>query len=158
MKNKDLERLQRGLAACKDLTGVKFVVAVAKNARLLAIVLGDLQKGIEQDDSYGNYEKARIALCEKYAARDEGGGAKMNESKQQFILQDPFAFTKAVNKLRESDEHKESVDRHEVRLVEYKVLMEEEADYTPFTIPEDCLPKELTAGQLQDIFEIVQEN
>ena len=156
MNNKALQRLRHGFTACKGLVCTtikerKFAYAVAKNARLVDIVLADLQKATEADDGYQAFDKARIALVEEHAVKDEHGKTKMVPGTGNITLSDPAAFTAALTALQESDEHKAAVDRHE--------LMEnEEADYKPHMTPLSGAPNGMTFDQVDAIYEIVLDD
>ena len=159
MKNIDLIRLKNGFTACAGLKGVKFAYAVAKNTRLVDVVLADLRKAIEPDDGYKEFDKARLALCNEHAVKDKHGKAKMDQRGAQFILHDPSMFADAFADMMESDAHKAAVERHEEKLTEYRNLLEEgEADYEPHTIALSDVPDDITPSQFEAIYEIVQED
>ncbi len=158
MKNTHLKRLQAGLAACAGSTG-KFGYAVAKNARQVDDVLGDLEKTIEKDDDYKAFDKDRMALCEEHAERDDRGKVEMDEN-NQFVMRDVRAFEAAFADLKKSDAHKEAVDRHQEKLDVYNKLMrEEETDYEPHMISESLVPiDDLTAAQIAGVLDIIEQD
>ncbi len=155
MKYMDLMRLKNGLTACPTLKGVKFAYAAAKNSRMIDVILADLQKTIEPDDGFKAFEKARTALCEKHTVVDEKTGKPKIEG-GRYVIEDPAAHEVDFEALKESAEHKEAVDRHEEKGVEYqKLLKEGEADYEPYMIPLADVPSDITTRQLEAIYEIV---
>lgn len=158
MKNVDLTRLQNGFKLCSNLKGTKFAYAVARNSRLVDVVLGDLRKTVEQDDGFKAFERARIALCQEHAVLDDNSKAKMLANTNQFEIRDQKAFDDDFEKLKQSDDHKEAIDRHTEKLEGYDKLMGEESDYTPYTIPLSEIPADITTGQLQSIYEIIEDS
>lgn len=92
IKNRQLFQILAGFTKAGQYRGLKFAYAVAKNIRLLQSEIAALQEP---------YNKARIALCEEYAIRndDETPKKTIKDGQEQYEIKDQPAFDAALMKL-----------------------------------------------------------
>ena len=153
MKKRDLFGLLAGLQAVGNLRGVKFVYAVARNARLLQAETKALQAAAQPDEALQALERARIALCTEYAEKDEAGNARVSGASFVIDASKRAQFDDQVAALQ--GEHAEVVSRREEQLREYEALLDEEADIQLHRVTEEHLPQDITAAQLTAILDMV---
>lgn len=153
MLAKQLQVLSQGIEACGELKGVKFAYALAKNKALLKTELETLQTAITPSEKYMSYEKARVALCEVHAEKDEKDKPKMEGN--EYVITDRKKFDKELEKLQE--EHKEVITEREGQVKEFNELLEKESDYKPFMIEYSDVPEDISSKQMSGIVSIVKE-
>jgi hypothetical protein len=132
IKNRDLFRLSAGLAACKDLRGVKFAYACAKNLRKVNALCEDLRAGVSKNKAVQEFEAKKSALLTEHA-------------------QDMAAAVAAVKAL--ADASPEAV----AALEEFERLLAEDSDVDIYTIAQDLIPADISAGELDGIMEMIAE-
>ena len=156
MKKKDLFRFRDGLNAVGDYKGIKFAYAVAKTLRLVDSEIADLQKSNTWSDEYKEFEKQRQELVMKHAKKDDKGNPITFQSggTVKAHIDDVDACNAAVDELKEK--HAEAVKEQEDKDKEFEKFLEEPAEVKVHTVPEDIVPKDISAKHLHGIFEIVE--
>ena len=87
MKRQDLYTLLNGFEAVKDLKGVNFAYARAKNKKLVLAEL-ELLKGVLKDsDRFAEYDKKRIELCEVHCKKDKNKKPVMKNGKYEGLTE-----------------------------------------------------------------------
>lgn len=154
MKRKDLYNLLAGFESVKDLKGVKFAYARAKNKKLILAEL-ELLKDITKDpDEFIDYDKKRIELCKVYCKKDDEGNAIIKNNKYEGLKEN----TEFIKKLKELNEKfKEVIDKRKKQAEEYQKLLDEEIDFEFYKIKLDNIPSDITGAQLEMIELILEE-
>lgn len=159
MKNKEILDLSNSLSSIKNLKGAKFNYAIARNINILKPLVESLKSAISPRDNFEEYEKLRIALCEKHAKKDDKGNAEtaiMNPMTGQtkYVLEDEAAFEKELKKLDEK--HKETLEEREKQEEEFKKLLEEETPVELHKISLSEIPEDITTVQMNGIYQIIE--
>ena len=129
MKNGEFVELFNGLTAVQQLKGVKFGLLVSKNIRVIQEELKDIEEASKPADDF-------LELSQKMHVL-------MNQKDD-----------KAIAKLEE--ENKELVEARKEQLAEIDKLLEEVTEIELHSIPEDCLPTEITGEQIINIDKIIE--
>ena len=157
MKKSEVLLLYKALNRLGSLTGVKFAYAVSKNINILKNEIESLDKAMEPSEKFMEYDKARIALVELHAEKDDKGKAKIETSAsgaQQYVIdEENKMFKKAFDTLKAK--HKEAVDARDKQTEEYIKLLATDSDVKVYKVKLDDVPKEITAVQMSGIYEIV---
>jgi hypothetical protein len=150
----------------QDLSG-KFSYAVMRTVKKLRPVIETLQEMRAPVDGFQEFEDERVALCEKFAARqpelDEQGQPKKDDEgnviltdkphvqANQYIIPDESRqeLDKAIEELRSSEKHSETMKRMEDQETRLKEALEEDADVELFQVkleyvPDNVPPSEMT--------------
>ena len=117
MKNGEFLELFNGLTAVQQLKGVKFGLLVSKNLRKLQTELDHLEQASKP--------------AEEFVTLSTQVNQLMNEKKD-----------KEIAKLEKENE--KLIKERKEQLVEVEKLMKEEIEVQLHTIPEDCLPTDIT--------------
>lgn len=160
MKNKNVLSIYQGLQSCANLTGVKFAYAIAKNIYKIKTEIEIMNETLKASENYRIYDKKRSELAEKNAEKNKDGTPKSTINKtngqEEFVIGDKKAFEKELEALKE--EYKEEIEKREEQIKSYQDFLEEESPLELHRINSEELPKEITAGQLSSIMEIVDES
>lgn len=153
MKKKEILELYKGLNSLAGLRGVKFTYAVAKNMRVLQDEISSLEKAVEADEKFKEYDTARVELAKKHAEQDEKGEPKVENN--QYVLADKKAFEEEHAKLR--DEYSEAIVARENQLLEYKSLLEEDVEVVLHKINISQVPEDISTEQMYALLPVVEE-
>ncbi|PKQ69402.1 hypothetical protein BZG01_00240 [Labilibaculum manganireducens] len=155
MKKQDLFRLQQGLQQVANLRGVKFAYAVAKNIRKVNAECEDIQQGIKASDDWEELEKQQREINMYHCKKDESGNP-IPDSNGQFIIPQERKddHKKEMETLKEANA--EAYTAREKQIIDYNKSMSDEIEFSLHTIKEEDLPAEITASQLDGIFEMVE--
>lgn len=154
MKRLKLVELFQGLQSVKNLKGVKFSYGVAKNINILKPEIEALQKSVEMTEEFQKYEEERIALARNHAVKDEKGVAMMKDG--SFVIADMDAWKKDFKEFNEP--YKEVIAKRDEQIKEYNKLLEEEVAVELYKIKMEDVPQDITTGQLEGIFPVIEEN
>jgi len=157
IKNADLFRLQAGLRGVADLRGVKFAYACTKNLRRVAALCDDMRAGLKPTPAFAAYEKARMALAKKHATKDENGEtiAETVGAETRYQIAFPLLFEAELDSL--TAEHAGAVAAHADAVAEFEALLLESSDVDIYTIAIELVPDDISAGQLEMIWEMIAE-
>ncbi len=112
----------------RSLKGAKFGFALLKNIDKLSAEIKTLEAARNIPEAYKEYEQKRIALCEKYAEKDEKGQPKKIQrgpnSFDYAITPDNSDFIQETDKLRE--EYATALEEFKGTEAEYKTLLSAE--------------------------------
>ena len=151
--------LYKNLNQLGNLGGVKFSYAIARNINLLKSEVESLDKVLQPHEEFMEFERARIALVEKHAERDEKGKPKkefVNNGSEQYVIKEgEKKFEKEFEALKAK--HKKAVEAREKQIEEYTKLLTTESDFKPYMVKLEELPKEINTRQTAGIYEIIQE-
>lgn len=154
MKNEKIVELYNALKSVGHLKGVKFGYTVARNLRIITPVIDDLQKSLEPTEKYNKYDEARAKLAEKHADKDENGKAIIKNNTYT-VTENKKIFEKEINALQV--EHAEAFKEREQQIEDYKKLLQEETKLDLFKVKFSELPNEITANEIDALFEIIEE-
>jgi len=158
MKNKELLELMSNLNACSDLIGVKFAYGVARNKSMLKGLIESLDEATKPSKEFSEYDQQRMELAKKYSQKDENGEPKTevvdNFGNSKFVMEDEKTFNVELEKLRKK--YKKALDERKKQDDDFQALLEEESKFKPYLIEEKDIPKDISAGQLSGIFEIIK--
>lgn len=133
--------------------GRKFSYGIVRNKKLFRDEIEALQEAQTPTPEYQKYDVERIALCAKYADKDEAGQPLRN--KGQFV----FTNTEAIQQLNE--EMKKLVETHAPALAdfekkdkEFEDVLNEEVEFDVYQMDLDVFPEEIDPGILEvlDVF------
>lgn len=148
MKRKELYDLLNGFETVKDLKGVKFAYARAKNKKLVLAELELLKDVLKDSEKFVEYDKKRIELCEVYCTKDDKGKPVIKNRKYDGLTKNE-EFTKKLEKLGE--EFKEVIEQKKKNAEEYQTLLDGEVDIPLHKIKLDDVPSDITGAQLESI-------
>lgn len=148
MKRKELYDLLNGFETVKDLKGVKFAYARAKNKKLVLAELELLKDVLKDSDKFVEYDKKRIKLCEVYCTKDDKGKPVIKNRKYDGLTKNE-EFNKKLEKLGE--EFKEVIEQKKKNAEEYQTLLDGEVDIPLHKIKLDDVPSDITGAQLESI-------
>src|SRR3990167_10828895 len=115
MTKQEATNLYRNLNRLGDLKGVKFAYAVSKNINLIKTEIDLLEKAIAPSEEYKKVDELRVAICEKYAKKDENGKVIIKDN--AYDIEDTEAFEAELKKLKE--EYKKEFDARDKQVEEY---------------------------------------
>jgi len=148
-----LFKLNEGLGILKNLSGVKFAYAVAKNKVLISKEIEALQESRKPNEKFKEYDKKRVELCISFADKDEKNKPIIVNNQYQITKKE--AFNIKINELQE--ENKKIIEEVEKKQEEYLKMLEEETDLKFFMIKQDDLPKEITVSQMDIVIDLIEE-
>jgi len=155
MKNSELAPLHRALTNVGNLKGVKFSYAVAKNMSIIEKeleIIGETKAAKDFLEFDKQRQEKRLKLLEKHAKKDEDGKPIKKEN-GDYELESISKFTKEVSALFEIEyeANKEVVD-------EYQKLLDQEAEIEFHKVKLENVPEDITTGQMNLIFPIIDES
>lgn len=147
-----VNELYKGLDTLGSLQGVKFAYFIAKNKALLESEIKDMKEAIKTSDEYNVYEKARIALAEEHAVKEDGKPVVKDNS---YVMEDKDAFNKAWEALK--DKHKDAIDARKKQVEDFNKFLEEEIELNLHNIQLTDVPANITVEQMEIIEPLVNE-
>jgi hypothetical protein len=119
---------------------------MAKNSKKLQIEIDSIQEA--RKNEFDEFDKERIKLAETHADKDDAGKAIIENN--AYKISDMTKFNEEFSKLRE---------KYEITAKEeaFDNFMKEEIDVELHTIKEENLPEDITAGQIEAIFDLIEE-
>lgn len=154
MKKRELFGLLNGLEAVKNLKGVKFAYAVAKNKNLVKREVKLFSESNKPNEKFLEFDKKRVELCQEYCEKNENGEPVIKNN--TFIgLEKNDAFNKVIEELRE--EYKEAIDEREKQSKEYNKMLDEEIELDFHKVLLENVPSDITGQQLELILPIVDD-
>ncbi len=154
MKRKDLYGLLEGFEAVKNLQGVKFAYARAKNKKLVLNEIELINESMKMTDEYLEYEKKRVELCKEFCEKNEKGTPVIKNNTYAGLTGNT-KFDEKLKKLRE--EFKEVIDARETQIEESNKMLDEEVEIDFHMILLKDVPINITGVQLESIASIVTE-
>ena len=147
MKNSQLFSLFDALQKVAKIDGARFAYWVSKNIKIVLDELKVIEEQKEQTEKYKEFEKLRIALCEKHSKKDSEGNAiiiKIDESKSEYDIKDQKKFIAELDKLKE--EHTEAIAEYQKKLDDYQKLLKDEITIEFFSIKVETIPEGISAN------------
>ena len=156
MTKNDSIALFQSLNRLGTLKGVKFAYGVSRNISLLKPEVESLEKAAAVSEEYAEFEKARIALVEKFAKKDDKGkfikksnNYEIEEGKQE-ELDKEFEALKAENQ--------KVFDARLKQIEEYNELLKTDSEVKLFKINLSDVPTDISVSQMYSISAIVDED
>ena len=158
MKNTELFAFQAGLYSVGNLTGVKFTYAVSKNLRTVRAECAILSDTLKPSAAMQAYDRERLEICKSHCLK-ENGAPKMTAANSFEIDPDrQEEFDAAMEALKEDSDHKAALEARETQIEEYNaMLLEEIAGIKIHMLPLEHVPEEITAAQMESIFDMIEE-
>jgi len=153
MKNKDLITLEESLQKVGNLTGFKFVYAVAKNLDILNREIKIIQETFKFSKDFQKYDLERVELAKKFSKKDKDG--KDVVVNNAFVLEDEKGFRKELEILKKSN--KKVIEIREKQVEDLNKLLEEESNIKLHKIQKEDIPENITGSQLFNILSIINE-
>jgi len=165
IKRKELFLLQKAFVAVKDLKGIKFAYAIAKNNKLINSEIETLQEIIKPDEKYGEYDQKRIELCEKFCEKDENGKPKKIDirNRENKIIGYNYVGLESNSEFKEKlkvfmKENKEIIDSQKEKEKEYNKLLDEKVDINIYKIKLEDIDENITPAQMDGIVLLINED
>ena len=160
LKRREALELVAALDAVSNLSGIKFAYAMAKNVKLIASEVEDMQAGLKPSKRYQEYDNKRVEICKEHSKKDDNGKPVMmplGRGQQGFAgLEDNPEFEVAVEALRE--EYKSELDEREQLVAEYETALDEDIELDVYTVNLSDVPEDITTGQLKGIIDLVVDS
>lgn len=155
----DISRLFQGLDSVSHIRHLRFSYAVTKNLRFLREELETLQKVVDIPEEAKPYDNKRLELAKQYATKDaDGNPVKINSGRSYDFTSANYAdFEKALEKVQGQKDFKDSYSAFKQHNEKVKEFMEETIEINYHIIKYEDLPLDLSAAQLDMIFEFVSE-
>lgn len=165
MKNYDMfvlaDQLTNNLERLKALKGAKFTYGLLKNIEILETEVKSVMAFAKTTDEFMLYDKTRIALCEKYAKKDDTGmilKKAVSGGSNQFeydIDVESVEWKTAIALLRE--ENVSVIETRDEQLKQYNELIEADSDIVLSLINLDDVPNDITLDLMKIIKIFVKE-
>jgi len=150
MLNKELPVLLEELKKI-NLSG-KIGYAVAKNRKLVEQELETLQETAKILPEFEEYEKARVALLEVHASKDENGKSIIENNSYRIENQQDWEMD--IKDLQEK--HKEAIEVRTKQINDFNALMEETTNIEFYPFTEDQIPDSATAQEVYTLLKLVK--
>jgi len=111
-----------------------------------------LEKGQKPLPDYQAFNQERLALCEKYADKDENGdpikrpspGSRPGEVENFKIVENLEVFEAEMEKL--SEKYPTAVEDEEARRNDFVALLDEEVEFEPYKLKMSVCPEGVISG------------
>jgi len=163
MKNYELfevtQRLGTVLPTLEKLKGPKFHYALLKNIDLLQKEIELIQTKGKPSEKFLEYEKARVALCEQFCAKDEKGeNLKRDIGNGQFeydIDTTSESWKLAIEVLKSNN--KELIAERDQQVEMFNQMLDVESSLTFHLIKVEDLPSDINGEQMQALKNFIQD-
>ena len=152
MKKSEVEAMFIAMQQISGLkTTAKFAYGIARNK---GIINNEAEAIKEMEKPIGEFEKERIALCKKYAEKDEKGTLlkEIDEKTGQEVfkgLNDNEAFTTKLTALRE---------KYNPRFDEINKILKEDIEFSFYMINLSEVPDDITPRQMTALMPLIKED
>jgi len=157
IKRSDLFALLNAFEAAKDLQGVKFGYAVAKNKANILAERKCVDEAGKPSKEYFEFDKRRLELCEEHCDKENGKPVKIfNPITRQEVyagLDGNKKFNAAVDALTE--EYKDVTEAFKQQREEVNKLLDEEIEFDFYMVEFSEIPENITAGQMAGLEPII---
>lgn len=152
---RDVLILNTGLNEVGHLTGLKFVYAVAKNLSIIKDEVAILQKSSSYNEDFITFQLERVKLAEEHAVVEKGIPQKiLDGGNEKFIIEDRVSFNKEFDALK--TKHGKALDGRVKQLKDFDKLLDEKVELDIYVISREIIPKEITARQMSNIFNMIE--
>lgn len=150
--------LYKSIQSVKNLPGVKFSYAIARNEAKIKSEIEALQKAGRPSEKFIEYNNKRLDLSKKHAVIVDGKpSAKVNDLGQEYyVIADEAAFNKEFETLK--TEYKDVIDEEKSKSKEIDNLLTEEIEIDFYMINIKNVPENITPEQMAGLLPIIEED
>lgn len=153
MNNNKIIELFNALTKIKDLIGIKFNYAIAKNIATLKPEIEAIQRSYEATEDFNKYEIERVELAKKHSKKGDNDEPLLING-NQFDIEDLKAFQTEFNELKEK--HKEVITIREKQLKEVEEFLLKESNIELHKIKMEDIPKEIKTEDMAAIYCLIE--
>jgi len=155
MLKQDLKPLYESLEKVSGKKGVKFAYAVAKNKKLLKDEIDAIEEA-KKVDKYTEFEIKWNQLKLEYCDKDKTGNPKIESWRIFFNGLSKKKADEYKNKWEELEkEYEWAIKEFQEKEKEVQDILKEEIKIELHKVKEEDLPEDLSASELEGIFEII---
>lgn len=154
MKNKELITLWNSLFEFSEKKGTSFAYAITKTRSNIEGRIDELMKLQVPSRKYVEYDGKRVALCAKYADKNEDGSAKQ-ERNNYIVIENKVIFDEEMGKLNE--EYKEARVEFEQRAMEFSKILQEDVTVKIHQIRIEDFPGDMTSTEMEVLLPLVRD-
>lgn len=165
IKNSVLLRFQQGFLTLRNTVGsADFGYLLIKNRKLVEAELAVLSELREQSEEYTKeYQPLLEELAKKHCVRDAKNNpiirrGMTGEALYDFTVEARELFDKEVTALEESKKYSPLAKVQNAKLEQYEEAMQKDCKLEFWMIARSALPRELTPGQIDLIFELIEDH
>ncbi len=153
-KNRDLQQFKTDFVKLKDLTGVKFVIKLNRNLKMVNDELAILEKLHEESPEVQKFRETGQNLYTEYSEKNLDGSPKVeavksfNGSINRYVI-DKKRELELANKVKALEKtYKEAIDTQNQKERDYLEALEEDHKLPFVMVEEKEIPKQITMEQL----------
>lgn len=160
VKNKDLSQFKSQFDLLKNLTGIKFVLTINRNFKLVKDEVEVLDKIKEPSKEFEAFRKDAREAYTKHSLKNDDGSAKTKlingpQGPINRFVPDPAQTKKLEAALKKiTEKYKKDIDIHDKKELDFIEALDKESGITLQTIGEDDLPEGITTEQLQLVMSV----
>jgi hypothetical protein len=134
-------------------TSVKFHYLLHKNKRVIDMEITTIQEAHRSNppEHFQEFESKRVALCEKFADKDENGKPKRH--KGDFVISDTEGFSAEMDIIKE--EYPEIIEHMENSQRQFMEFLQEEVELDTYPIPLSVIPDVITGQDIGVLYDII---
>jgi len=157
--NQEVIDLQQAIANVGNLSGAKFVYAMARNSSKIDPLSKALSQTLDFTKEYKEYDGKRVELAKRHAKIKDGKPEIRpmadNPRKLEYVIENQENFDKELEALKK--QYKSAIDVADKQIEDFNSLLKSESDFIPYMITKEEIPLNITAAQLTGIFKLVKE-
>lgn len=163
MKNYELyslaDSISKNLESLKYLKGAKFTYSIIKNIELIEKEIEVLTKMSKPSEEFENYDKDRLALCERLSQKDGEGNSLKNDlgnGNFEYILDiNSKEWTEGTTLL--SSKYLDAIKNREVQINNYNEILNKEVELKFYEIKLDDIPNDINLELMNIIKYFIKE-
>lgn len=152
MKRVEFVKIFNDLSSIKDIDGVKFGYALAKNINIMKSEVETMQSSLNPTPKFQEYDRKRVELAEKFSKKNEDGTPEIIDN--AYKIQEITKFNTELEKLQGN--YKEEIDAQNKKIEEYNSLLDEEIAHEFFKLKLENIP-ETMAKHIPILYPIIEE-
>lgn len=158
MKNIELlqlgENIKINLQKLKNYVGAKYSYCLARNISKINAEINHLQETIVPSNEYLEYDKARVAMCEEFAEKNEDGTMKQAPNaygQLEYIIDTTTVeWDSAITNLK--NKYQDVLEKRDQQIQAYNELLEMDSNIDFYMIDMNDVPSDIGI----DAMDIVQ--
>jgi len=163
LKNYELfeiaQRIGNVFATLEKVKGAKFQYALIKNIDILQNEIKLIQSAAKPSESYSEYERLRVKLCEEFSAKDDQGQPKKREvgngQTEYDIDTESEVWKTAIEDLK--NQHKDVINERDEQIKNYNEMLDLESTIKFHLMKLEDIPNELDGEQMLAIRSFIAE-
>lgn len=152
-KQQLLDFNQALISVDKMSASVAFAYAVALNRKTIKNEVEALEEAFKPRPAYLEFDRERVALCEKLAKKDEKGKPIMINNQYQF--EDIKVLEKEMEPIKEK--HKEAISEREKQLKEFNEILKQEITFNLKKVRPNELPATITPNLVAGLMPMIDD-